>query len=61
MSGENIIGFEALPRTIPHYCFESFRRNAKPDALSFKSGDIWHRISGFEAIERIKQIALGFA
>ena len=61
MTAENIIGFENLPQTIPHYCIESFRRNAKPDALAFKFGDVWQRISGSDAIERIRQIALGFA
>jgi len=61
MTGQNIIGFESLPQTIPHFCLESFRRNAKPDALAFKIGDAWQRISGPEAIARIRRIALGFA
>ncbi|HSU25574.1 MAG TPA: long-chain fatty acid--CoA ligase [Pyrinomonadaceae bacterium] len=61
MTGQNIIGFESLPQTIPHFCLESFRRNAKPDALAFKIGDAWQRISGAEAIARIRRIALGFA
>jgi len=60
MTGQNIIGFESLPQTIPHFCLESFRRNAKPDALAFKIGDAWQRISGPEAIARIRRIALGF-
>ena len=60
MTGQNIIGFESLPQTIPHFCLESFRRNAKPDALAFKIGDAWQRISGAEAIARIRRIALGF-
>lgn len=61
MTGQNIIGFESLPQTIPHFCIESFRRNAKPDALAFKIGNAWQRISGAEAITRIRRIALGFA
>ncbi len=61
MSAENLIGFENLPQTIPHFCIESFRRNDKPDALAYKLGDTWHRISGLDAIARIKRIALGFA
>ncbi len=61
MNGENIIGFENLPQTLPHYCIESFRRNRKPDALSFKLGDVWQHISGEEVIEKIKRIALGLA
>ncbi|MER3632014.1 MAG: long-chain fatty acid--CoA ligase [Blastocatellia bacterium] len=59
MIAENLIGFELLPQTIPHYCIESFRRNAKADALSYKFADRWQRISGSVAIERIKNIALG--
>ena len=61
MTGENIIGFDRLPQTIPHYCLESFVRNAKPDALSFKNGDVWQRLSGSEAASRIRRLALGFA
>lgn len=61
MPAENIIGFEALPQTIPHFCIESFRRNNKPDALSFKIDDVWHRLSGADAVERIKRIALGLS
>ena len=61
MSAENLIGFELIPQTIPHYCIESFRRNAKADALAYKLGDTWHRISGTDAIERIKRIAAGLS
>lgn len=61
MPAENIIGFEALPQTIPHFCIESFRRNSKPDALAFKIDDVWTRISGSEAIDRIRRIALGLS
>ena len=59
MPAENIIGFDALPQTIPHFCLESFRRNDKTDALSFKIDDVWQRISGKDAIDRIKSIARG--
>jgi long-chain acyl-CoA synthetase len=59
MPAENIIGFDALPQTIPHFCLESFRRNNKPDALSFKIDDVWQRTSGSAAIERVKSIASG--
>ena len=61
MIAENLIGFDALPQTVPHYCIESFRRNNKPDALSFKIDDVWHRVSGSDAIERIRRIALGLS
>src|SRR5678816_113543 len=61
MTAENLIGFENIPHTIPHFCLESFRRNNKPDALAYKVGDVWRKISGPEAIERVKRIALGLS
>lgn len=61
MPAENIIGFDSMPQTVPHFCIESFRRNNKPDALSFKIDDVWHRLSGADAIERIKRVALGLS
>jgi hypothetical protein len=61
MINENLIGFEKLPQTIPHFCLESFRRNSKPDALSYKIQDAWQHFSGAETIEKIKRIALGLS
>lgn len=61
MTSTNLIGFENIPQTIPHFCLESFRRNNKPDALSYKIGDKWKHLSGTEVIEQIKKIALGLA
>jgi long-chain acyl-CoA synthetase len=61
MNAENLIGFENIPQTIPHYCIESFRRNNKPDALAYKIGETWYKLSGTEAIARIKRIALGLS
>jgi long-chain acyl-CoA synthetase len=61
MNAENLIGFENIPQTIPHFCIESFRRNSKPDALAYKVGDSWYRLSGAEAIARVKRIALGLS
>lgn len=61
MNAENLSGFDNIPQTIPHFCIESFRRNNKTDALAYKAGDVWHRISGADAIARIKRIALGLA
>src|SRR5688500_1546605 len=61
MTAENLAGFENIPQTIPHFCIESFRRNNKPDALSYKAGNVWHRMSGAEAIGRVRRIALGLA
>ncbi len=61
MTAENLIGFEKLPQTIPHFCLESFRRHNKPDALSYKVKDVWVNLSGEAVIEKIKYIALGLA
>jgi long-chain acyl-CoA synthetase len=59
MIATNLDGFEGLPQTLPHYCFESFRRNNKADALCFKNGDGWQRIAGIDAIAQVRRIALG--
>jgi long-chain acyl-CoA synthetase len=59
MIATNLAGFENLPQTLPHYCFESFRRNDKADALSFKHEGTWQQIAGTAAIDRIRRIALG--
>ena len=61
MIAENLIGFENIPQTIPHYCFESFRRNNKPDALAYKLENAWHYLGGNEVVERVKRIAMGLA
>ncbi len=61
MPAENLIGFDTIPQTLPHFCFESFRRNNKKDALAFKVGGAWAYLSGTEAIDRIKRIARGLA
>jgi long-chain acyl-CoA synthetase len=55
----NLIGFENLPQTIPHYILESLRRNGKPDALNHKIKDAWQRFSGAQVIERIRRLTLG--
>ncbi|MCC6329131.1 MAG: long-chain fatty acid--CoA ligase [Acidobacteria bacterium] len=61
MLAENLIGFETIPQTVPHFCIESFRRHNKPHALAYKTGDAWNYLSGTDAIERIKRIARGLA
>ena len=61
MTATNLIGFENIPQTVPHFCLESFRRNDKPDALAHKIGDGWVHIAGTEAIRQIRHIALGLA
>ena len=61
MIAENLVGFENLPQTIPHFCFESWRRYNKTDALSHKVKDVWENFSGETVIEKIKRIALGLA
>ncbi len=58
---ENLEGFNNIPQTIPHFCFESFRRHNKRDALAFKIKDAWNYMSGSEVVERVKQIATGLA
>jgi long-chain acyl-CoA synthetase len=57
----NLNGFESIPQTIPHYCFEAWRRHKKQDALAHKVGDEWQKISGPSAIARVKRIAFGLA
>lgn len=61
MTAENLVGFENLPQTLPHFCLEAFRRHDKPDALNDKNNGDWRRISGRDAIEKVKHIALGFS
>ncbi len=61
MVADNLIGFDKIPQTVPHYCIESFRRNNKKDALAYKIGDVWTYLSGTETIDRIKRIASGLA
>ncbi|MGI8813203.1 MAG: AMP-dependent synthetase/ligase [Pyrinomonadaceae bacterium] len=59
MTSETSLGFENIHMTLPSFCVESFRRNNKPDALAYKIDGSWLRISGPEAIERIKKITIG--
>jgi long-chain acyl-CoA synthetase len=59
MASTNLIGFDTIPQTIPHFCIEAFRKNNKPDALGYKIDSVWHYLSGSDVIERIKRIALG--
>lgn len=61
MVAENLIGFDTIPQTLPHFCIESFRRNNKKDALAFKVGEVWNYLSGPDAIERVRRIATGLA
>ena len=61
MIAEYLIGFETIPQTIPHYCFESFRRHNKRDALAYKVEGVWHYLNGEAVIERVKRIAMGLA
>lgn len=61
MIAENLIGFDSIPQTVPHFCLESFRRNNKRDALAFKVGEAWTHLSGVEVIERVRRIAVGLA
>ena len=58
---DNLIGFDRIPQTIPHYCFESFRRYNKRDALAYKVEGVWNYLNGDAVIERVKHIAMGLA
>jgi long-chain acyl-CoA synthetase len=57
----NLSGFEGIPQTIPHYCFEAFHRHNKADALGYKADNLWHFISGEAAVDRVRRIASGLA
>lgn len=61
MTAENLTGFELLPQTLPHYCLEAFSRHQKPDALNYKYNGDWKHISGNAAIEKVRNLALGFS
>lgn len=61
MIAPNLIGFENIPQTIPHYCFESFRRHNKRDALAFKAEGVWSYLNGNEVVARVHRIAMGLA
>jgi long-chain acyl-CoA synthetase len=53
------IDFKSIHATIPHFCFDAFRRSGRRDALAYKEGATWTQISGSEATERIRRIAAG--
>ncbi|MBK9215358.1 MAG: long-chain fatty acid--CoA ligase [Chloracidobacterium sp.] len=61
MVAENLAGFDRIPQTIPHYCFESFTRHNKRDALAFKIDNVWNHLNGIDVVERVKRIAMGLA
>ena len=61
MTTVNLVGFENVPLTLPHYCMEALRRNNKSDALGFKAGDSWRHLSGAEILEKVRNTALGLA
>ncbi|REJ79445.1 MAG: long-chain fatty acid--CoA ligase [Acidobacteria bacterium] len=61
MTAATLKGFESLPQTLPHFCLEAFRRHDKPDALNYKDNGSWQHIPGREAIDRVRDLALGFS
>jgi long-chain acyl-CoA synthetase len=61
MTIANLAGFENIPQSIPSFCLESFRRNSARNVLSHKIGDSWRHITGSEAFERVRRIAIGLA
>jgi long-chain acyl-CoA synthetase len=59
MTAEQIVGFNNLPQTIPHFCLAAFERFNKPDALSHKIKDQWVNLTAAEILERVRNVALG--
>ncbi|MDQ4120867.1 MAG: long-chain fatty acid--CoA ligase [Acidobacteriota bacterium] len=59
MTAEQIVGFNSLPQTIPHYCLAAFEKFNKPNALSHKIKDRWVNLAAAEIIERVRNVALG--
>lgn len=61
MMAENLVGFENIPQTIPHFCLESFRLHDKVDAMRHRVKETWVNISADRVMDRIKYIALGLS
>ncbi len=61
MIAENLVGFETIPQTVPHFCLESFKRHNKLDALNRRVKGAWESISGENVLEKVKHIALGLS
>lgn len=61
MIADNLTGFDKIPQTIPHYCFQSFLTHDKQDALAYKTDSAWTYLRGSEIVERIRRIAMGLA
>jgi long-chain acyl-CoA synthetase len=53
--------FANIPQTVPHYCFETLKFFNKPNALNYKTNDVWMSFSGSEFFEKVKNLALGLA
>ncbi len=51
--------FGQIPQTVPHYCLETLRNFNKPDALNYKTGDVWKHFSADDILEKVKLITLG--
>jgi long-chain acyl-CoA synthetase len=61
MTAENLVGFDTIPQTIPHFCLRSFRIHQKSNALNFKFNEKWNAISGERAAVRVCALALGLS
>jgi long-chain acyl-CoA synthetase len=59
MTAEQIVGFNSLPQTIPHFCLAAFETFNKPNTLSHKINDRWVNLAAAEIIERVRNVALG--
>lgn len=58
MTNAYTAAMDDIPQTIPHLCLAAFERN-KDRTLGYKVDDAWKYISGTEAAERVREIALG--
>ncbi|HEX8163323.1 MAG TPA: long-chain fatty acid--CoA ligase [Pyrinomonadaceae bacterium] len=59
MSEETANNAHGAPATLPRLCLSALARHAKPDALNYKSGGEWRRVSGAEFVRRVRAVALG--
>src|SRR5919202_536558 len=49
------------PRTLPALCLTALASHAKPDAINYKEGGEWRRVSGAQFVARVRAAARGLA
>ncbi|CDM66274.1 AMP-dependent synthetase/ligase [Pyrinomonas methylaliphatogenes] len=52
---------EERPRTLPQLCLTALGRHNRADAVNYKQGGRWRRVSAREFARRVRSIALGLA